>query len=225
MHSALSPYVAVPSCVDTSLPIVYPIKPHDMVEDAAAKAENKGSSKLLSSPSSNNKSSRILQTNFRTEEIRGYLFKKTRDGKWQKRWFETNGCFLTYYKKQGQKLLAALNLPQVGDISLLPEDHADGAGQFTIGLNERVYTIKARSHQEAAYWVDALLWRKAGGVVTLKSPAASSDTVRISTPDGSESLNDTVADTSKLPSSQPEPSDEGDAKGGGGGCGACCIIQ
>lgn len=28
----------------------------------------------------------------------GYLFKKTRDGKWQKRWFETNGCFLTYYK-------------------------------------------------------------------------------------------------------------------------------
>ncbi len=28
----------------------------------------------------------------------GYLLKKTRNGKWQKRWFETNGCFLTYYK-------------------------------------------------------------------------------------------------------------------------------
>ena len=25
-----------------------------------------------------------------------YLFKKTRTGKWQKRWFETTGCFLTY---------------------------------------------------------------------------------------------------------------------------------
>lgn len=37
----------------------------------------------------------------RTERVcacEGYLFKKTRDGKWQKRWFETNGCFLTYYK-------------------------------------------------------------------------------------------------------------------------------
>jgi hypothetical protein len=54
--------------------------------------------------------------------MRGYLFKKTRDGKWQKRWFETNGCFLTYYKKQGQKLLAALNLPQVGTIALMGEN-------------------------------------------------------------------------------------------------------
>jgi len=27
-----------------------------------------------------------------------YLQKKTRGGRWQKRWFETNGCFLTYYK-------------------------------------------------------------------------------------------------------------------------------
>lgn len=113
----------------------------------------------------------------------GYLFKKTRDGKWQKRWFETNGCFLTYYKvkcalqncmwrvreapspridgvtrsfsqKQGQKLLAALNLPQVGAIALLGEDSSDGPGLFTIELNERVYTIKARSHEEAAFWVD-----------------------------------------------------------------------
>ncbi|KAL0586365.1 hypothetical protein ABG067_003978 [Albugo candida] len=83
-----------------------------------------------------------------------YLFKKTRDGKWQKRWFETNGCFLTYYKKQGQKLLAALNLPQVGTITLLGEDSTDGPGLFTIELNERVYTIKARSHEEAAFWVD-----------------------------------------------------------------------
>jgi hypothetical protein len=28
----------------------------------------------------------------------GYLMKKTKNDKWQKRWFETNGCFLTYYK-------------------------------------------------------------------------------------------------------------------------------
>ncbi|TDH72506.1 hypothetical protein CCR75_001249 [Bremia lactucae] len=121
---------------------------------------------LASSPS--HKASSAGTANFRTEEIRGYLFKKTREGKWQKRWFETNGCFLTYYKKQGQKLLAALNLPQVGAITLLQEDHVDGPGLFTIELNERVYTIKARSHDEAAFWVDALLWRQAGGLVTQK---------------------------------------------------------
>jgi hypothetical protein len=58
--------------------------------------------------------------------IHGYLFKKTRDGRWQKRWFETNGCFLTYYKnKKMAKLLAALNLPQVGDIKLLDATHPE----------------------------------------------------------------------------------------------------
>lgn len=125
-------------------------------------------------------------------------------------------------QKQGQKLLAALNLPQVGSITLLPEDASgtlrgpaaaraspraddrslsvavaavEGPGLFTIELNERVYTIKARSHEEAAFWVDvrrlcpsfnpparhnltamtvqALLWRQAGGVVTQKSPDVS----------------------------------------------------
>ncbi|CAH0478648.1 unnamed protein product [Peronospora belbahrii] len=126
-------------------------------------------SKLMAS-SPLNKPSGSSTANFRIEEIRGYLFKKTREGRWQKRWFETNGCFLTYYKKQGQKLLAALNLPQVGAIMLLEEDHVDGPGLFTIELNERVYTIKARSHDEATFWVDALLWRQAGGLVTQKSP-------------------------------------------------------
>ena len=53
-------------------------------------------------------------------------FQKTRDGRWQKRWFETNGCFLTYYKnKKMAKLLAALNLPQVGDIKLLDATHPE----------------------------------------------------------------------------------------------------
>ena len=30
--------------------------------------------------------------------LSGYLYKKTRDGRWQRRWFETNGTYLTYYK-------------------------------------------------------------------------------------------------------------------------------
>ena len=50
-----------------------------------------------------------------TQGISGYLLKKTREGRWQKRWFETHGSYLTYYKaKKAQKLLAALSLPQVG---------------------------------------------------------------------------------------------------------------
>mmetsp|Transcript_4848 Transcript_4848/g.11412 ORF Transcript_4848/g.11412 Transcript_4848/m.11412 type:complete len:97 (+) Transcript_4848:200-490(+) len=60
--------------------------------------------------------------------INGYLHKQTRDGRWQKRWFETNGSFLTYYKtKKMEKLLAGVNLEQVGDIVMISRDHpADG---------------------------------------------------------------------------------------------------
>jgi hypothetical protein len=52
--------------------------------------------------------------------ISGYLLKKSKDGAWQKRFFETNGTFLTYYKSRKMtKLLAALNMPNVGEISLV----------------------------------------------------------------------------------------------------------
>lgn len=132
----------------------------------------------------------------------GYLFKKTRDGKWQKRWFETNGGFLTYYKVRSISRMYAHGWGDEGPtLSPLhvaetrPEaacriepaagwrHHAagrglfryvilgyayhgavlmasvsflfiDGPGLFTIELNERVYTIKARSHDEASFWVD-----------------------------------------------------------------------
>ena len=81
--------------------------------------------------------------------ISGYLLKLTRDGKWQRRWFETNGCFLTYYKtRRMEKLLAALNLPQVGEITLVKEND-ETAGLFSIELNERVYKLKAANPAEA----------------------------------------------------------------------------
>ncbi|KAG6623021.1 PH domain-like protein [Phytophthora cinnamomi] len=194
---------------------------------------------VASSPS--NKPSSSGTANFRAEEIRGYLFKKTREGKWQKRWFETNGCFLTYYKKQGQKLLAALNLPQVGAITLLQEDHVDGPGLFTIELNERVYTIKARSHDEAAFWVDALLWRQAGGVVTQKSPdvtkqkvgtiaavpADQLDSVRSSdlssaTTSTTSSMHVEMASKQRVDVKAANPDDVGKD---GAPCAACCVVQ
>ncbi|OWZ11868.1 hypothetical protein PHMEG_00015047 [Phytophthora megakarya] len=188
---------------------------------------------VTSSPS--NKSSSSGTANFRTEEIRGYLFKKTREGKWQKRWFETNGCFLTYYKKQGQKLLAALNLPQVGAITLLQEDHVDGPGLFTIELNERVYTIKARSHDEAAFWVDALLWRQAGGLVTQKSPDVSkqkvgniqpADQLNSATPSSPTSTSTTSSMHVEMASKQHVNVANPDNVGKDGApCAACCVVQ
>ncbi|GLE00290.1 hypothetical protein PINS_up009017 [Pythium insidiosum] len=198
--------------------------------------------KLTRSPSSSSaamsssgKSSRTLPANYRTEEVRGYLFKKTRDGKWQKRWFETNGCFLTYYKKQGQKLLAALNLPQVGTIALLGEDSSDGPGLFTIELNERVYTIKARSQEEAAFWVDALLWRQAGGVVTQKSPEvsrATSITAGLEEHSGDEKLGKRSSMKNATPLKPIGSSSTGDDAETlssddvkKGACAGCCIVQ
>ncbi|CAM9803594.1 unnamed protein product [Chrysoparadoxa australica] len=90
----------------------------------------------------------------------GYLQKKAKTGKWQKRWFETNAHFLTYYKsKKMEKLLAALNLPQVGEILLVEPDSGDpdnDGSLFTIELHERVYTMKATSREEAARWVEVL---------------------------------------------------------------------
>ncbi len=89
----------------------------------------------------------------------GYLYKKTRDDRWQKRWFETNGVYLTYYKsRKMEKLLAALSLPQVGEIRLVPpeEDPEHQNGLFTLELNTRIYTLRAKSDQEAQLWVNTL---------------------------------------------------------------------
>jgi hypothetical protein len=87
--------------------------------------------------------------------ISGYLYKQTKDGRWQRRWFETNGNYLTYYKsRKMEKLLAALSMPQVGDIKLLPSDGETGL--FCMELNSRVYTLRAKTNEEAEQWVSVL---------------------------------------------------------------------
>eukprot|EP00630_Chrysocystis_fragilis_P005428 CAMPEP_0197394410 /NCGR_PEP_ID=MMETSP1165-20131217/5166_1 /TAXON_ID=284809 /ORGANISM="Chrysocystis fragilis, Strain CCMP3189" /LENGTH=136 /DNA_ID=CAMNT_0042920115 /DNA_START=48 /DNA_END=458 /DNA_ORIENTATION=+ len=89
--------------------------------------------------------------------IHGYLHKLTKEGSWQKRWFETNGCFLTYYKsKRMTKLLAALSLPQVGEIKLVESDEPD-SGLFSITLHQRTYLLKAPTKADAERWVQTLL--------------------------------------------------------------------
>ena len=105
--------------------------------------------------------------------VSGYLYKKTRDGRWQKRWFETNGVYLTYYKsRKMEKLLAALSLPQVGEVKLLPanEDSEHLEGLFTIELNTRIYTLRAKSNDEAEAWVNMLNKLRLEGIKAANSP-------------------------------------------------------
>lgn len=99
--------------------------------------------------------------------LSGYLYKKTRDNRWQKRWFETNGVYLTYYKsRKMEKLLAALSLPQVGEIRLVPpeEDPEKQVGLFSLELNTRIYTLRSKSHDEAVLWVTTLNKLRAEGI-------------------------------------------------------------
>mmetsp|Transcript_360 Transcript_360/g.508 ORF Transcript_360/g.508 Transcript_360/m.508 type:complete len:177 (+) Transcript_360:14-544(+) len=99
--------------------------------------------------------------------LSGYLHKKTREGKWQKRWFEINGIYLTYYKsKKMEKLLAALSLAQVGEIKVIScaDDVEKLNGLFSIELNTRIYTLRAATDSDAAQWVTVLNKIKSEGV-------------------------------------------------------------
>lgn len=65
-----------------------------------------------------------------------------------------------------EKLLAALSLPQVGDIRLIPqsEDPEKKAGLFALELNTRVYTLRAQSEHDAVKWVETLTQIRQQGV-------------------------------------------------------------
>jgi hypothetical protein len=74
-----------------------------------------------------------------------------------------------------EKLLAALSLPQVGDIRLIPasEDPEKKDGLFALELNTRVYTLRAKSEAEAILWVNTLTQIRQQG---LNAAAAQSKT-------------------------------------------------
>ena len=103
-------------------------------------------------------------------ELRGYLQKKTKHGRWQRRWFETKGAFLTYYKEEGGQILAAVNLPQVSAVEL----GSGEAGLFTLKLDDRFYSVRAESSREAKRWVAGLQLRQAGKVATTPTAGAES---------------------------------------------------
>lgn len=104
-----------------------------------------------------------------------------------------------------------------------------GIGLFSIELNERVYTIKARSHDEAKFWVDALLWRQAGGLVTQNSPDKSKQKVS----DQFDSVHNSRTSPTKrsmhvMTAIQPDvdvtAAKLDDVGKDGAPCAACCVI-
>lgn len=70
-----------------------------------------------------------------------------------------------------EKLLAALSLPQVGDIRHIPasEDPEHKVGLFAIELNTRVYTLRAKSEDEAILWVKTLSHLREQGLQNLRA--------------------------------------------------------
>lgn len=97
-------------------------------------------------------------------QLTGYLYKKSTSGEWQKRYFEVNGNYLIYYKTQKMsKLLAAVDITQVGLITLVGEmgGDKDAPGEkgavFQIELKDRQFLLKAPSVDEAQRWVDLLV--------------------------------------------------------------------
>jgi len=97
-------------------------------------------------------------------ELKGYLKKKSRQARWQKRWFEANDHYLTYYKTQASpKLLACIDLNQCGHVTT-GGDGGDAteleAGEFSLALGDRFYVIRAETQQEAERWVEGLNQRK-----------------------------------------------------------------
>ncbi|MGK3733854.1 MAG: hypothetical protein ACI8RD_000758 [Bacillariaceae sp.] len=87
--------------------------------------------------------------------IYGYLQKLNRNGKWQTRWFETDGECLTYFKSSRRtKQLASLDLSKVGSIVINHEDEKGCC--FTINISKRPYHLRADSKAAMKDWVITL---------------------------------------------------------------------
>lgn len=87
--------------------------------------------------------------------IYGYLQKLNRNGKWQTRWFESDGECLTYFKSSKRvKLLASLDLAKVGSIAVNNEDESGCC--FTINIAKRPYHLRADSKTAMKDWVITL---------------------------------------------------------------------
>ena len=82
----------------------------------------------------------------------GYLHKLNKKDVWQKRYFETDGKYLTYFKsKKRIKLLATLDLTKIGEICMDKEDPTECT--FKIQVKDRPYLLKAENSGTCEDWV------------------------------------------------------------------------
>ena len=103
----------------------------------------------------------------------GYLYKKGSSGTWQKRYFEVNGSYLTYYKTHHMnKLLAAISMPQVGAIRLTGEvsDSLGTGVVFEMQLKDRMYYLRSETYDDARKWVDTLTYLRDGKATNSSNP-------------------------------------------------------
>jgi hypothetical protein len=160
----------------------------------------------------------------------GYLLKKSTAGEWQRRYFETNGQFLTYYKSNKKaKLLAALSLPQVGEIKLVGDVNdtkGDGA-IFQLDLKDRQYVLRAPSLEEANTWVSVLINLRDGA--SMDSKSGESTPVKIGSIGGDEDANDVDNNISEVYGTQRERKSVGEwlkqSNNIAGDGDSCCVIS
>ena len=97
-------------------------------------------------------------SDFRGPRHSGYLLRLGPDRSWKRRYFETNGFYLTYFKsKKRGKLLGALNLMKVISIALSTSLRQDEKGCiFHIEVHENLYTLRASSPLDCERWVNVL---------------------------------------------------------------------
>ncbi|KAF4318427.1 hypothetical protein BBO99_00003618 [Phytophthora kernoviae] len=92
-------------------------------------------------------------------ELKGYLRKKSRHDRWQRRYFEATTHYLTYYKsRESEKLLACIDLWRTQTIDF----HATDSDklEFSIAIGDQSYLLKADSQDEATRWVKGLQARQ-----------------------------------------------------------------
>eukprot|EP00978_Attheya_sp_CCMP212_P008509 scaffold19970_cov55-Attheya_sp.AAC.1 len=87
--------------------------------------------------------------------VYGFLNKLGRNGVWQRRFFETDGECLTYYKSNKRtKVLATLDLCKVGEIAVNEDDITGRV--FTIQVLDRPYYLRAENKAICKDWVISL---------------------------------------------------------------------
>ena len=108
----------------------------------------------------------VAPTSIAVQQKSGYLLKCSSAGPHQKRFFEINGEYLTYFKtEKKRKMLEAISIPGAANIRLT--DGYDNSSKFSsaqcgqktilIDLRDRQYGLLADSVEDAQSWIKELL--------------------------------------------------------------------